>query len=76
MSTKSVSEPSGSFIDPYIQLLDKRALALRLSVSCRSVEKLMQRRVIPYIRVGGIVRFRLADVERALSRYQVKELSL
>jgi excisionase family DNA binding protein len=73
---KSVSEPSGSIIDPYVQLLDKRALAIKLSVSRRSVENLMQRRVIPYIRVGGIVRFRLADVERALSRYQVKEVSL
>jgi excisionase family DNA binding protein len=73
---QSVSEPSGVINDPYAQLLDKRTLATKLSVSRRSVEKLMQRRVIPYIRVGAIVRFRLADVERALSRYQVKEVSL
>jgi excisionase family DNA binding protein len=73
---QSVSEPSGVIIDPYAQLLDKRTLATKLGVSRRSVEKLMQRRVIPYIRVGAIVRFRLADVERALSRYQVKEVSL
>jgi excisionase family DNA binding protein len=71
----SVSEPSG-IVDPSVHLLDKRLLALKLGVSRRSVENMMQRRVIPYIRIGAIVRFRLTDVERALARYTVKEVSL
>jgi len=64
------------FDDLYGHLLDKREMARHLKKSTRSVENLMRQRVIPFIKVGGQPRFRLKDVERALERYTVKEISL
>jgi excisionase family DNA binding protein len=60
----------------YERYLKKREIAEILGTSTRSIENLMARRVIPFTRVGGQPRFRLKDVERALERYTVKEVSL
>jgi len=64
------------FADPYSCLLNKRNIASYLSLSENSVDRLRKRRIIPFLIVGGAIRFRLAEVEKALERYRVKEVSL
>jgi excisionase family DNA binding protein len=61
---------------PYPRPMTKAELAEFLRVSDRTVDNYVIGRVIPYIKIGRSVRFRLADVEKALSRYTVKEVSL
>lgn len=48
-------------IEDQQQLRTKKQIARYLNVSDASVERLM-RRGLPYIKVGGLVRFRLADL--------------
>ena len=65
-----------TFSDPYTRLLNKREIARFISKSENSVDRLRKKRVIPFLIVGGAIRFRLSDVEKALARYQVKEVAL
>jgi excisionase family DNA binding protein len=65
----------GVLIDNYSRLLNKRELGEFLGKSLRSVDRLIYSRRIPFLKVGGAVRFRLEDVERALDRFMVKEVS-
>lgn len=52
--------------------IDKDALAGYLGLTRRGVECLMARRRIPYMRVGGRIRFQLSKVLKALERFEVK----
>ncbi len=72
----SSEKAKGLFSDPRTRLLSKREIAEYLGKSQPSVDRLRRRRIIPFLIVGGAIEFRLADVERALARYQVKEISL
>ena len=49
------------------KLLDIDAVADLLSTSHRHIVKLQQERKIPCVKVGGLVRFRPADVENYLN---------
>jgi predicted DNA-binding transcriptional regulator AlpA len=75
-SSSSVKALVDQFDDPRARYLNKRELGKFLDKSERSINRLMQRRAIPYVRIGGEIRFRLVDVERALARYTVKEVKL
>lgn len=68
--------PAHPFTDPYSRLLSKREIAQFIGKSENSVDRLRKKRAIPFLIVGGSIRFKLADVERALERYRVKEVSL
>jgi excisionase family DNA binding protein len=48
-------------------------LATRLRVSRRHVINLRNQRLIPYLRLGKSVRYRWADVQRALKKLEVDE---
>jgi excisionase family DNA binding protein len=61
--------------DVYTRLLNKDEVARVIGKSRRSVELLMLERVIPYVKVGRSVRFRLRDVEKALEKFVVKEVA-
>ena len=52
--------------------LTKPELADALGVSVRTVNHWMSKRMIPYFKPGGMVRFNLADVREALSHYIVE----
>ena len=53
----------------------KRDVAQGYNVSLRTVDNWVRERKIPYRKLGGrLVRFDLDAVERALSRYTVKEI--
>jgi hypothetical protein len=64
------------FNDPYARYLNKRDLGKVLDKSERSIDRMRKNRVIPFVKIGGEIRFRLKDVERALARYTVKEIAL
>ena len=50
----------------------KPGLAKGLQVSQRTVSTLMQKRIIPYYKIGGLVLFKVSEVEAALAKYKVK----
>jgi len=60
----------------YPRPMTKAELANFLNVSARTVDNYISSRRIPYIKIGRLVRFRLADVERALKRFTVEEVRL
>lgn len=72
------TEPSKSStnIDGGVEPLpDKHAVARRLRVSVRTVDRMVATRKIPFILLGErMIRFRWADVERAIKRMAVKEV--
>lgn len=53
----------------------KPGLAKSLGISQRTISNLMQRRVIPYYKVGNLVLFKLSEVEAALAKYRVNEVA-
>jgi hypothetical protein len=58
------------------QLPAKRDIAKRYGVSLRTVDRWCNKRLIPYIDFGyRTKRFRWADVEKAVNRLIVKEIS-
>ena len=72
----SANPESNTFNDPYIRYLTKREIARIIGKSPRAIEYMMRGRVIPFIRLGRNVRFKLAAVEKALEKLTVQEVSL
>jgi hypothetical protein len=55
-------------------LLTRKKLVEKLDVSVRTVDDWRERQIIPYLKIGGVVRFELTQVMAALrQRYEVKE---
>jgi excisionase family DNA binding protein len=57
------------------QLLTIKNVAAMMQLSDRTVLRLKKSRVIPFIKIGGAVRFRRADVMQALARRTVEAVS-
>lgn len=76
MSSGEQAANTLSVEERYARLLTKPELGAVLQKSRSSIDRLRRKRIIPWILVGGEVRFRLTDVERALARYTVKEVSI
>jgi excisionase family DNA binding protein len=53
-------------------LLDKDELAARLGVSERFVRRLVEERRIPYLKIGRIIRFDPAEIDRWLTPQRVE----
>jgi excisionase family DNA binding protein len=62
-------------IDPYSRLLTTTELSKVLRSSWRAVYYLREKKMIPVLKLGRSVRFRLADVERALARLTIREVA-
>ena len=58
-----------------LMFLTTSQLADKLCVSKRHIYDLVQRRVIPRLKVGKLVRFELGAVLKALHTYEEKEFS-
>lgn len=54
------------------QWVKKRALAKEVGVSLRTIDSWMAERKIPYLKVGGVVRFNPEAVWKALGRFEVR----
>ncbi len=52
----------------------KRAMAAHWGCTVRTVGNLMRRKVIPYVKVRGLLRFNLHECEAALRRYRASTL--
>jgi excisionase family DNA binding protein len=58
-----------SNVSPGKNWLTKRQLADHLNCSLRTINNLMRRRILPYLKVGGLVRFDLEACETALKAF-------
>jgi excisionase family DNA binding protein len=57
------------------ELMTMQEVADFLRVTYRTIVRMNRARQIPYIKLGGVVRYRKADVLRAINRYTRKEIS-
>lgn len=55
-------------------LLTEKEQAERLSISWRALQEYRRKRLVPHVRLGRLVRYMPADVERALERLTIKEV--
>jgi excisionase family DNA binding protein len=62
--------------DPNLRLLDTREIAHVLGKSPRAVQYMIKARVIPHVRIGRNVRFRLPAVMKALEKLTIREVSI
>jgi hypothetical protein len=51
---------------------NKKQIALRYNIGERTVTDWMKRRILPFVKVGRVVRFHLPECELAVKKYQVK----
>jgi excisionase family DNA binding protein len=58
-----------------LDIYTRGEVAQALHCSIRTVDTLVARRVVPHIKIGRLIRFRLSDVQRALNRLTIKEVS-
>ena len=56
-------------------IVTTRELSKLLKVSPRTISNYIATRRLPYLKIGGSVRFALSDVMAALSKFTVKEIS-
>lgn len=52
----------------------KREIACHLKCNIRTVTKLMKRRILPFVKIGRIVRLDLDECDRAMEKYKSKSL--
>jgi excisionase family DNA binding protein len=60
--------------DPTIELLTIPQVAELLKISVPSVRRLQQRRLIPFFKVGGSVRFTRSDIASYLEKKRVEAI--
>ena len=49
-------------------LLTKREAALYLKIGVRTLDGWMQRKMLPFFRIGRVIRFRVGDLDAALNK--------
>ena len=57
--------------DPTNRWVTKAGLAQHFSISLRTVTNLMRRRMVPYVKVGRVVRFDLDGCDRAMRKFEI-----
>jgi excisionase family DNA binding protein len=72
-TASSQAEKNSEFVSN-VGWVRKKDIARHLSLSVRSIDNLIARKAIPFCRLGASVRFRVADVDRALERFVRKEV--
>jgi len=60
--------------DPTIELLTIAEVARLLKISIPTVRRLQQRRLIPFFKVGGSVRFTRSDIVSYLEKKRVETI--
>ena len=54
------------------KLVNRDEIAARYSVSLRTITNWEQRRILPYIKIGRLVRFDTERCDRALATFEIK----
>jgi hypothetical protein len=49
----------------------KRQVSSHFGVGVRTITNWMQRRILPYVKIGGVVRFHLPDCEAAMRKFEI-----
>jgi excisionase family DNA binding protein len=52
----------------------KTEIAGHFQCHVRTVTKLMKRRILPFVKIGRLVRFDVAECDRAMERYRSKTI--
>jgi hypothetical protein len=65
--------PSSHQLQAMRGLEDKPGIAREIKVSPRTIDNYMALRIIPFFRIGRVVRFDVARVKAALARFEVRE---
>jgi excisionase family DNA binding protein len=52
----------------------KMEIADHFQCHIRTVTKLMKRRILPFVKIGRLVRFDLAECDRVMERYRSKTI--
>ena len=55
-------------------VMNEPQVAAYLSICPRSVRNLRRRRLIPHVRLGGRILYRLAEVNRALEKLEIRSV--
>lgn len=55
-------------------VMNEAQVAVYLSICPRSVRSLRRRRLIPHVRLGGRILYRLAEVNRALEKLEIRSV--
>lgn len=50
------------------KLLKKKEVAAILNITTRTLEEMQRRKQIPYMKIGGVVRFKIEDVDWFISK--------
>ena len=50
----------------------KREIASHFQCNIRTISKLMKRRILPYVKIGRVVRFDVVECDQALEKYKFK----
>jgi hypothetical protein len=73
MATLLRALPRAEGIAPEAKLIDRPEMAKAASVSCRTVDEWRANGIIPYFKIGKIIRFDLDSVMAVLrERYEVR----
>jgi len=67
-------QPQENTVPTGIQWINKAEIAHHFRCSIRHVNKLMNRRILPFVKIGRFVRFDLAACDHAMKNYQTKSL--
>ena len=70
LDPETVANPAGA---PPHNMTEAQC-AQYLTISTRSLRNLRRRRVIPFVKLGGRVLYRRAEVDRALTRLEIKSV--
>jgi excisionase family DNA binding protein len=75
MNTKSVHtttpEPDRQVVNTDTGWVAKEVIAQHLGIGMRTVNTWMKRRILPYAKIGRVVRFNIADCDAAMKKFQV-----
>jgi predicted DNA-binding transcriptional regulator AlpA len=67
--------PPAAFATPALDLWDSKRVAGFLGISIRTLARMRKAHQIPVIKIGRLNRYRQSDVERALARRTIQEVS-
>jgi excisionase family DNA binding protein len=73
-AASSLAAHNSEFI-PNVGWVRKPTLAKHTQLSLRKIDYLVKSKAIPFAKFGRSIRFRIADVDRALERFVRKEVS-
>jgi excisionase family DNA binding protein len=68
MQTETIANESGT------EWLNKAEIAQHFRCSVRHINKLMRRRILPFLKIGRFVRFDRAACDSAIKAYETKSL--